>query len=251
MPSWTSLHSKGTHPGGAALAVRQGDPDQGKRERFHYLFQKHHFDPGLNMKESAPAYGANPAQHSSAQVRRESHLHGCWQHPPPWSFPTPPAPGCKHFASSIAPSRHEQGRRISQASPTCAPMLRHAAPSATTIHWTILGTILGLRVDGLTRLALSSYHPQCDQQARSVSPQAKHKHLIKMKPAVAGQHLPEVYMQLWGFFLALISVTVSQHNCTKNNALTSISDPEDIQNAKTQTYHFFLRYKFWFKNGCW
>lgn len=198
------------------------------------------------MNKSTPAYGAKPAQ-----VQLESHLHRCWQHTSLWSSSTPPAPGCQHFAPLIAPSRHEPGWRISQASSTRAPMLRHAAPCATTISWTFLGTIWGLRVDGLTRLALSSYCPQCDQQTRNISPQAKHKHLIKMKTPIAGQHLLDVYMQVWGFVLALISVTVSQHNCTKNNALTSISDPEDIQNAKTQIYHFFLRYKFWFKKGYW
>lgn len=47
-------------------------------------------------------------------------------------------------------------------------------------------------------------------------------------------------MQLCGFFLTLISATTFQHIFNKNNLLTSISDPEEIQNAETPDILLFL-----------
>lgn len=133
------------------------------------------------------------------------------------------------------------------AAPQCAwPILQgetlslvsHTAPCAThQPQW----TFLGLPVDELTRLALNPYCSHCDHQTGIVPPSAKH--LIKrkiLKVPVAVDHLLQVYIQLcrlffWPWFLLLCL------NCNKNNILTFISDPEEIQNAKNQDKLLFLQ----------
>lgn len=196
MPSWrsppTSARSK-SDLGGAALAAWRGEPDQGRRERFHNLLQKRHLDPKPNMKESAPTYKANPAQHCSAQMMGEL---------PPWMSAAPssvfiPGPlwreqsptgpkqprGGRHFSPLIAPSRCALGQRVSHAPPACSPMLGLSCSPTCHPQYTehFLGAFFGLRVDGLIRLALSSHCLRCDHQIRNISPQAKHKDLIKRK----------------------------------------------------------------------
>lgn len=139
----------------------------------------------------------------SAQAWRVSYRHGCWQHPAPRSFLAPSGgskaprdPSSPKVAGTLLPWLLLPYVLGLSRSPMCRPWYAEK-------FW---GPFFGLRVDGLTRLALSSYCPQCDHQTRSISPQVKHKHLVKrktLKTPIAAKHLLEVYRDPWGFISGL------------------------------------------------
>lgn len=81
-------------------------------------------------------------------------------------------PGGKYFVLLTAPSRCVQGWGVSHAPPTRSPMVGVSC-SPTCNPWYskhFLEPFFGLGVDGLARLALSSYCLQSDHQTWSISP---------------------------------------------------------------------------------